>query len=70
MFIFLSLVTLIIWLTVGLLTSRNMDDAFGGAFELETLALPLRITSIILAPITFLIFERHIFYRKAEAGKY
>jgi hypothetical protein len=66
MIIFLSIVGIIIWLNIGILASRNMDDFVGGAAGLETLPLSFRILSILIAPITLLIFERHVFYRKAK----
>ena len=60
-FIFLAV---IIWLNVGILAYKSTEDT--GSDPLETMALPLRLAVILLAPIGVLIFERHLFYSKAE----
>jgi hypothetical protein len=50
------------WLTVGILAERSMNDLTGS--DLPDLAVPLRIMVILLAPFLFLVFERHLFYKR------
>tara|TARA_Y100000296_G_scaffold26795_1_gene31477 strand:- start:10393 stop:10614 length:222 start_codon:yes stop_codon:yes gene_type:complete len=64
MIYFLIFLTAIIWLNVGILAYKSTTDM--GNESLESMVLPLRLVVIILAPIGVLIFERHLFYSKAE----
>ena len=62
----LAFVFAVIWLNVGIMAARAMNE-LDGATPLESMVLPLRLVVILLAPIGFLIFERHIFYSRPEA---
>lgn len=64
MIYFFIFLTVIIWLNVGILAYKSTEDT--GSDPLEAMALPLRLAVILLAPIGVLIFERHLFYSKAE----
>lgn len=61
---FLIFITIIIWINVGILGYKSTIDM--GGDSLESLALPLRLMIILLSPVGLLIFERHLFYAKAE----
>jgi len=52
------------WLNLGILAFKSTNDLVDT--PLETLPLPIRLLAILLAPIGLLIFERHLFYAKAE----
>ncbi len=52
------------WLNLGILVYRSTSDL--GHEPLESMVLPLRLLVILLAPLGLLIFERHLFYKKAE----
>ncbi|MBV0933594.1 hypothetical protein [Marinobacterium weihaiense] len=67
MMILVGVMVLIMWLVVGILAERSMNDLTGGS-ELPYMVLPLRIVVILLAPILFLVFERHIFFKKKLNG--
>ncbi len=66
MMILIGVMVLIMWLVVGVLAERSMNDLTGGS-ELPYMVLPLRIVVIVLAPIMFLVFERHLFYRSRNS---
>ena len=61
---FLIFLAIIVWLNVGILAYKSTADL--GNEPLESMGLPLRLLVIILAPFGLLIFERHLFYAKAE----
>jgi len=56
---------LIIWLNVGIIAERSLTDLNGGS-ELPYLSRPWRIVVILLAPIMFLICERHLFFSSRD----
>jgi uncharacterized RDD family membrane protein YckC len=62
-----GIMVLIMWLVVGVLAERSMNDLTGGS-ELPNMVLPLRIVVILLSPILFLVFERHLFYRRRKGA--
>lgn len=53
----------VIWLNIGILSAKSMDE-LDGAAPLEEMILPLRLIVILLAPLAMLAFERHLFYSK------
>ena len=63
-----AIVLSIIWLNVGIFAARAMDQ-LDGSTPLAPMVLPLRLMVILLAPIGLLIFERHLFYAKAESER-
>ncbi len=65
MTIVFSVALIIIWLNVGIFAARAMNE-LDGSTPLEPMALPLRLIVIVFAPIGLLVFERHLFYSKAE----
>ncbi|WGL16271.1 hypothetical protein PVT68_16070 [Microbulbifer bruguierae] len=62
-FIYIALA--ILWLTVGILAIRNTED-FDGITCLDETPLIWRLIIILFGPVIFLIYERHLFYAKAE----
>lgn len=60
----LTFLAITIWLNVGILAYKSTSDM--GNEPLESMVLPLRLVIILLAPFGLLMFERHLFYAKAE----
>ena len=60
----LIILSAIAWLNIGILAYKSTEDI--GNEPLESMALPLRLLVIVLAPVGLLIFERHLFYAKPE----
>ncbi|NVK41159.1 MAG: hypothetical protein HWE39_07930 [Oceanospirillaceae bacterium] len=65
MTILFGILIFVIWLNVGIIAERSMSDLTGGS-ELPYINLPLRIAVILLSPILFLVFERHLFYSSSD----
>lgn len=59
----LIFLAIIVWLNVGILAYKSTSDM--GNEPLESMILPLRLV-VLLAPFGLLMFERHLFYAKAE----
>jgi len=55
----------ILWLNVGILAIRNTEE-FDGITCLEETPLIWRWLIIVLGPVFFLIYDRHLFYAKAR----
>jgi len=53
----------VIWVNVGLIAARA-ENALDGLIPLDTVSVPVRLIMILIAPVTYLIFDRHIFYKK------
>lgn len=64
MTIFLTIMFAIMWINLGVFAARAMNE-LDGVTPLDTLIIPLRLAVILLAPIMFLVYERHLFYSKA-----
>lgn len=62
----LIFLAIIVWLNVGILAYKSTSDM--GNEPLESMILPLRLV-VLLAPFGLLMFERHLFYAKAEFEK-
>lgn len=64
-----TVVLAILWLSVGILAIRNTED-FDGLTRLEETPLIWRWVIILLGPVFFLVYERHLFYTKAESAEH
>lgn len=60
-----SVLSLIAWLSLGIVSYKSYDE---GLFPLERMSLALRLFCIATAPLTLLIYERHLFSIKDSSA--
>ena len=61
-----TVVAAILWLNVGISSTRDFNDIDNDATDWVTFPLLLKIITILLAPIMMPIFDRHIFETKKK----
>ncbi|RLA53804.1 MAG: hypothetical protein DRR42_03490 [Gammaproteobacteria bacterium] len=55
---------IIVWLNLAILADKSINELYD--MPLETLVLPLRLITLLLSPILLIVYERHLFYSKAD----
>lgn len=64
--IILIIAVSILWLNAGVRATREMNDIDNDAAEWLTFPLPLKIVTILIAPVLILVFDRHILDTKRK----
>lgn len=55
---------IIVWLNLSILADKSINELCD--IPLEKFVLPLRLITLILSPILLIVYERHLFYSKAD----
>lgn len=64
---FLIFMGVVAWLSLGIVCYNATNDLV--EIRLEDISLPARWLIILTAPLALLVYERHLFYRKAEKNR-
>jgi len=60
---------IILWGNAAIKATREMEEVDGDAMEWIKFPLPLKLLTLLVSPILFMIYERHILETKIKDKK-